>query len=65
MDVFLRPSMGRSCVGRFPQAVRDDFVLAARNIAKFIQASDAFALGQEVTQDGSAGKNDRDCRQEP
>ena len=48
----------------FPQSVRDDFVLAARNIAKFIQASDAFALGQEVTQDGSAGKQCRDRRAE-
>jgi hypothetical protein len=36
----------------FSQAERDEVVLAARNLAKFRQASDAFALGQSVTQDG-------------
>lgn len=36
----------------FAQSERDEVLLAARNIAKFVQASDAFALGLEVTQDG-------------
>eukprot|EP00927_Polykrikos_kofoidii_P065349 TRINITY_DN61108_c0_g1_i1.p1 TRINITY_DN61108_c0_g1~~TRINITY_DN61108_c0_g1_i1.p1 ORF type:complete len:878 (-),score=164.19 TRINITY_DN61108_c0_g1_i1:544-3177(-) len=35
----------------FLQAERDTVVLAARNIAKFLAASDAFALGTSVTQD--------------
>lgn len=35
----------------FSQAERDEVVIAARNKAKFLAASDAFALGQTVTQD--------------
>lgn len=35
----------------FSQAERDEVVLAARNIAKFLAASDAFALGRSVSQD--------------
>ena len=30
----------------FAQETRDDYVLAGRNLAKFIQASNAFALGR-------------------
>merc|ERR1712048_19798 len=35
----------------FSQAERDDVVVAARNIAKFLAASDAFALGEKASQD--------------
>uniref|UniRef100_A0A7S0A550 Uncharacterized protein n=2 Tax=Pyrodinium bahamense TaxID=73915 RepID=A0A7S0A550_9DINO len=36
----------------FSQAERDEVVLAARNVAKFVAASDAFALGGALSQDG-------------
>eukprot|EP00933_Yihiella_yeosuensis_P030100 TRINITY_DN2377_c1_g3_i1.p1 TRINITY_DN2377_c1_g3~~TRINITY_DN2377_c1_g3_i1.p1 ORF type:complete len:444 (+),score=83.37 TRINITY_DN2377_c1_g3_i1:103-1332(+) len=35
----------------FSQAERDEVVFAARNIAKFLAASDAYALGKSVSQD--------------
>ncbi|CAE8618383.1 unnamed protein product, partial [Polarella glacialis] len=35
----------------FSQFERDEVVVAARNIAKFLAASDAFALGKSVSQD--------------
>merc|ERR1712151_425362 len=43
----------------FSQAERDEVIVAARNIAKFLAASDAFALGNHVSQDGfiSAANN--------
>jgi len=36
----------------FSQAERDEVIVAARNIAKFLAASDAYALGESVSQDG-------------
>lgn len=36
----------------FPQSKRDEVFLAARNVAKFVAASDAFALGGALSQDG-------------
>merc|ERR1712048_90472 len=35
----------------FSQGERDQVVVAARNIAKFLAASDAFSLGQTISQD--------------
>merc|ERR1712232_1341844 len=43
----------------FSQAERNDVVVAARNIAKFLAASDAFALGTKATQDSYIAAADK------